>query len=259
VAVSDFGQSCLGGPDPQIAQATRAIMDPAFASKLCDLDYLTTQNPVVTNCNGSQQFLTENTAFLASRGYLSGSTIDVPGQGVHYVNLTPALQGGPWDGVFNPARPEGLVYDGGKLVAQLYNVFGDPASGGVGWGPEPPPPDQNQIDAFCTPQLPNTAACSWAGPYDGWHVHSNLCMTWLGTPHAAFSIQPSAQACEDHQNSQQWGGLWNWQARIGWMGHMWNHWLNPNVNIADLGGNGRFADCFPDTPLWHWSAFSCPQ
>jgi hypothetical protein len=259
VVVSDFGTSCAGGPDTQIAQAARAIMDPMFVSVLCDPLYKTAQpqDLVPTNCGGSQQFLTENPAFLATRNYVSGSTVDVPGQGVHYVNLSagPNLQ---WDGVFNPARPEGLVYDGGKLVAQLYNVVGDPASGGVGWGPEPPPPDQNEIDAFCTPQYPNTTACSWKGPYDGWHVHANLCMTWLGTQWAQFSIQPSDAACLAFHQSQHGGaGTYRWEARIGWMGHMWNHWINPNVNPADVSGNGRFADCFPDAQ--HWTAFSCPQ
>jgi hypothetical protein len=162
--------------------------------------------------------------------------------------------------VFNPARPEGLVYDGGKLVAQLYNVVGDPASGGVGWGPEPPPVDQVNIDAFCAPNFPNTTACSWTGPSDGWHLHVNLCMTWLGTQWAQFSIQPSAAVCEAlHLSAHGGAGSWQWQARLGWMGHMWNHWLNPNQNAADVQGNGRFVDCFPDTPQWHWGPYECPQ
>jgi len=233
---ADFGKTNAAGTcplvDTQIAQATLAIMDPTYSNMaLCG-------GP----CGGDTAFLTEDEAFLATKGYLGGE-VDVPGQGRHYIKV--AL----WDGVFNPARPEGLVYNNGKLVAQLYFVSGAV----VGWGPvNPPPPDQNEIDAFCV------APCSWSGAGDGWHVHFNLCSTWNGTQFQQFSSQPSDAACAAFQATKLHGGTYFWFAQLGWMGHVWNHEANPNPNSLDITSNGRFADCFPDPP-WNWKAFNCPQ
>jgi hypothetical protein len=87
--------------DTQIAEATRAISEPLYSNILCDPAFATR-----VPCGGDPQFLTvdpANPAFLTSKGYRQAST-DVPGQGIHYVNMS------LWDGVFNPARPEGLVY-----------------------------------------------------------------------------------------------------------------------------------------------------
>ena len=141
--------------DTQIARGTRAIGDPLYMDILCD-PALTT--PV--NCGGDAQFLTENASFLATKGYFQASS-NVPGQGVHY------FAPNNWDGVFNPTRPEGLVYDNGpedpmhanagscsdnvdnggdgvkdgndpdcqvfRLAAHLYVIKGD-GVGGVTWG-----------------------------------------------------------------------------------------------------------------------------
>jgi hypothetical protein len=50
---------------------------------------------------------------------------------------------------------------------------------------------------------------------------------------------------------------WKWKAIVGWMGHLWNHKLNPN-QVPDSGSmNGRFADCTPDGQ--GWKAYTCPQ
>jgi hypothetical protein len=79
-------------------------------------------------------------------------------------------------------------------------------------------------------------------------------------------ITPTDAACADLQangidsppvHPDPFGGTYSWDPRIGWMGHMWNHMLNANVNSLDISGNGRFADCFPDTE--HWNGFNCPQ
>ena len=107
------------------------------------------------------------------------------------------------------------------------------------------------IDAFCSP-----APCSWSGTGDGWHWHANLCRTNIGTPQAFLTITATAQACEDLHNSRGFGGTWNWQPRVGWMGHLWSHQLNPNQNPAD-GNNGRFADCFPDQPQFRFGPYEC--
>jgi hypothetical protein len=218
--VTDFGKTNANGQcalaDTQIAQATVAILNDPEAALLL-------------NCNEAE---------LASRGYLRASS-DVPGQGIHYANEA------YWDGLFEPEHPEGLVCKGGKLYAQLYVVDGD----AVGWGPNPDPEHTN-IDPFCTPVPPNDA-CSWDGPEDTWHYHINLCTVGIGTPSAlalpgwATGFTTEAQ-CESFAAS--FPGDWNWDEDNGWMGHLWNHYANPN---------GRYADCFPDGGVW--KAFDCPQ
>ena len=271
--VQKYNQTCPV-VDTQIAKATRAIGDPLYKDILCDPNFADPE----TNCGGDVQFLTENASFLAGRGYLS-TGIDVPGQGVHYVNSS------IWDGVFNPTRPEGLVYNDGVLAAQLYYADGDL----VGWGSDR---DHNK-GAVNTDALPCTAGCGWAGAADGWHWHKNLCTLGIGTPQVTLTIAPSQSACANLGLGLNPpvtctfpptpNATCNWQAAVGWMGHLWN-WL-PNANYTNAvdpntlgctGGdvwptcgecgaglctsgeaNGRFADCFPDTQ--GWNAYNCPQ
>ncbi|MEX1254842.1 MAG: hypothetical protein WEE64_10915 [Dehalococcoidia bacterium] len=221
-AVLDFGIVCPA-IDTEVAQAALWVID---------------DHPGL---------LTLNVALLNSLGYYN-SSLDVPGQGVHYVNPDNSD-----DGIFDPAAPEGLVYfdgnAGSPLGAQLYIVQGDI----VGWGTWPTPdgkapPDQINIDAFCVPE-PGETACSWAGDEDGWHWHRDLCTIHIGTPSASNTFADSAEACEAINNTTSGGGDWNWNHQVGWMGHAWVHFANPN---------GRFADCFPDG-FWNWKAFTCPQ
>jgi hypothetical protein len=260
--VGKFGSVC---PlvDTQIAKATRALGETAYSDKLCDPALL-----VAMNCGGDPQFLTENAGFLASRGYFQGSS-DVPGQGIHYVNLS------LWDGVFNPVRPEGLVYEGpgGPLLAQLYVTDGT----AVGWGTSGAGPccpgaihgidlEGSAAGPQCSP------ACSWNGGYDGWHLHYYLCTVHIGHS-VAIAVPGFTQAnCQTYAANQGSGPLcpvpivavpcYQWGQNIGWMGHLWN-WL-PNANLipdipippAITGTNGRFADCYPDGA--GWTAFNCP-
>jgi hypothetical protein len=207
--------------------------------------------------------MTEDAAALQKIGYYRGST-DVPGQGAHYVNLD------NWDGVFDPAAPEGLVYQNGRLAAQLYVTNGDV----VGWGAHaaeswPPPPVPHSVDLEADPDGPQCdPKCSWDGTYDGWHLHYYLCTIGIGTP-AAAAI-PGVFINIQNQEGCAWlsGGqpectipitetpCYRFAQNVGWMGHLWN-WL-PNANqIPDEGGiNGRFADCFPDRE--GWKEFNCP-
>jgi hypothetical protein len=114
--------------DTQIATATRAIADPTFSSILCDPAHANAKN-----CGGDPQFLTENASFLASRSYYQDG-MDAPGQGVSYLNMTLGQNN---FSTFNPARPEGLLYNDGRLVAQFYVVDGSvpgwKASPSAGW------------------------------------------------------------------------------------------------------------------------------
>jgi hypothetical protein len=191
--------------------------------------------------NDNPGLLTQNDALLASLGYYQGSFY-VPGQGVHYVNFD------NWDGVYDPTAPEGLVYANDKLVAQLYMIDGDV----VGWGPIVPPlPDQQDIDDFCIPPIGETV-CSWAGNEDGWHWHFDLCTRHIGMPSASALPGQSEQSCNADDDSDCTNPAVPdcnvWDADVGWMGHLFNHFANPN---------GRFADCFPDGS--NWKAFNCPQ
>lgn len=202
---------------------------------------------------------TENEAALEAMGYYQAS-FDVPGQGVHYVNLE------NWDGVFDPEAPEGLVYNNGKFVAQLYVTDGT----AVGWGTHaatsyPPPAVPHNVDLEGDADGPQCSpACSWAGTYDGWHMHYYLCTTNIGTSAASalpgFSTQGSCLI---------YGGgdplctipitatpCYRWAQNVGWMGHLWNQQLNPNQIPDEGGNNGRFADCIPDGSTW--KAFNCP-
>jgi hypothetical protein len=231
--------------------------------------------------------MNEDAVALAAAGYYLGST-DVPGQGKHYVKFT------NWDGNFEANAPEGLVYDDGRLAAQLYVVDGtyagwvedyqSPANpGGPCWDgidnggdgsqdiadsdcgsgdPSGPPLDDVDIDPLC-----NHANCSWSGS-EGWHLHYRLCTIHIGTPFAAaLPLGPGSDAndCEQFQTSTASNACgtgvpycWRFNLRVGWMGHLWNHLPNSNL-IGDVGGtmNGRFADCYPDGGTW--KAHNCPQ
>jgi hypothetical protein len=224
------------------------------------------------------EILTEDVAALSALGYEKGS-FDVPGQGIHYVNLD------NWDGTFEPAAPEGLVYNNGRLDAQLYVVDGnsvgwiedigpnqgscwdgvdnggdgltDAADGDCGSGDPPgaPPLDDIDIDPLC-----QTSPCSWAGD-EGWHLHYRLCTTHIGTPYAsAIPLGPGSDHddCKQIQMNTSGGGYMRYAPRVGWMGHLWNWTPNPNL-IEDVDGtmNGRFADCHPDGS--GWKAHNCPQ
>ena len=231
--------------------------------------------------NDNPALLTENVAALAAAGYEQGSTF-VPGQGLHYVSIA------NWDGVFDPAAPEGLVYHSGKLAAQLYVVDGT----SVGWVEDPGPDegscsdgidnggdgDTDAADGDCGAEEPSGAPlddvdidplcdpspCSWTGP-EGWHLHYRLCTIHIGTPSAAaIPLGPSTNpdehdVCKSYQTSTPGGGSMRYADRVGWMGHLWNWTPNANV-VPDIDGtmNGRFADCFPDG-FWGWKAYNCPQ
>jgi hypothetical protein len=208
--------------------------------------------------------MTENEAALEAMDYYQASS-DVPGQGVHYVNFE------NWDGVFDPAAPEGLVYHGGKLAAQLYVTDGTVVSWGThaasSYPPPPVPHDVSlEVDAdgpMCNP------ACSWDGTFDGWHMHYYLCTIHIGQSNAIAipaSFVPSVQTqsgCASLSGGEPECTVpitttpcYRWAVNVGWMGHLWNWLANPN-QVPDQGGdNGRFADCFPDTD--GWKEFNCP-
>jgi hypothetical protein len=217
--------------DAQVAQATLAILNDPQASG-------------ILNCDEQ---------VLASIGYLRSST-DVPGQGIHYVNLS------YWDGIFDVTHPEGFVCQNGKLAAELYVVNGDASN--IGWGtfnPSNGALHSIDIDTFCNP-----SPCSWQGS-EGWHAHAFLCSYHIGTPSAvAIPLGPGTtdNDCQNIQNSTpctngqvQCPGTYKFNMRVGWMGHLWN--ILPNGNLlpdANSSKNGRFADCSPPT-----QAENCPM
>jgi hypothetical protein len=203
----------------------------------------------------------ENPAALHALHYYEASS-DVPGQGTHYVNMD------NWDGTFNPAAPEGLVYTNGRIAAQLYVVDGNAPA--IGWGTFAAgsccPAAQHGIDLeSAVSGGPNCSpACSWDGP-EGWHLHHYLCTVHIGTPSSlavpTFATQGN---CATYSGGEPLCTVpitttpcYQWGKDIGWMGHLWN-WLPNDNQISDVDStmNGRFADCFPDTE--GWKAYNCP-
>jgi hypothetical protein len=245
--LGDFGQSCPA-VDTEVALATLWGIGANPAG--CPAGPANPAPPLV-----------QNDTNIEAIGYYRGST-DVPGQGVHY--FKPEL----WDGTFDPCRPEGLVYSGGRLVAQLYVINGD----NVGWSsfnpplcpPYPNPPTGAcgaalagiDVDDVCTP-----SPCSWDSD-EGWHAHANLCTGFVGDA-GAYAVPAQSQShCDLGTGSQPvctepvtMQPCYMWNQRVGWMGHLWNHDLNENL-VPDVGGNnGRFSDCAPPAK----NATSCPM
>jgi hypothetical protein len=251
--------------DTQVALATRWALD-------------TDGNP----SNGNQPVpQIENAGALAALGYIGISAADVPGQGVHYAKTS------LWDGTFNPAAPEGLVYNDGRLAAQLYVMNG----AFVGWFTEDPGPNagpcadgiDNGSDGFADGADSDCAmvppvgppitdinidpfaycgagiGCSWATE-EGWHLHYRFCILHIGTSSAHFQPLPTGQGqaeCDFLQANTPGGGTNSYFDRLGWMGHLWNWFPNANMeNDVNSTLNGRFADCFPDSQ--GWKAHNCP-
>ncbi|MEX1254839.1 MAG: hypothetical protein WEE64_10900, partial [Dehalococcoidia bacterium] len=167
--VSDFGLTCsaVAPQDTQIALAS--LWGWGATAGL----------PMSCTTGNASPPQTLNQAALNAIGYYGGSS-DVPGQGVHYVKYA------NWDDVFDPCRPEGLVYEGvgGKLVAQLYVTDGNDVD--IGWGDWeattfPPGASPDNIDLELDTTGPECSPdCSWAGAYDGWHLHYYLCTVAIG-------------------------------------------------------------------------------
>ncbi len=213
----------------------------------------------------------QSEAAIEAVGYYQASN-DVPGQGVHYFKIE------NWDGTFDPTAPEGLVYNNGRLAAQLY--VADGATVGLGshapnacFTPPTPSGCPGKVDGIDL-EPPGTGpdcspACSWLGP-EKWHMHYYLCTYSIGTS-AAFALPGSfapgvgdteahcasyagQPACTEPITVQP---CYVWGATAGWMGHLYNWYPNAN-RIADVNAttNGRFADCFPDAE--GWKNANCP-
>jgi hypothetical protein len=138
-----------------------------------------------------------------------------------------------------------------RLVAQLYVLNGE-SIGWDGWNPQLPcndPPPQNcalsgkNVDLFCSP------GCSWAAA-EGWHGHAHLCTGSVGTVGAFALSGQSAGDCDIGTGTQPTCTVpisvqpcYFWNQRTGWMGHLWNHFINQNKEPVEK--NGRFSDCAP--------------
>jgi hypothetical protein len=233
--LGDFGQTCPT-VDTQVALATRWGIGASV--------------PPECSAGNPSPPLMESEVAIEAIGYYRGSS-DVPGQGVHYTKSE------LFDNVFDPCRPEGLVYSGGRLVAQLYVINGDAA--GIGWNGWDPGSGGGalsgiDVDSFCSP-----SPCSWATD-EGWHAHANLCTTSIGTTGAFAFPGQSESSCDTGSNPQPECTVpvtvtpcWSWNNRVGWMGHLWNHDLNENLEPSE--NNGRFSDCAPPAPKYN----QCPM
>lgn len=140
----------------------------------------------------------------AAAGY-GNTTSDVPFMGMHYLNFDYVR-----DGVFDPARPEGLLFskvDGGppKLVGAWFLLL--PGIGDVTQAVQPE---------------------GFAGNLDMWHAHIGLCL--VGT--SAASEGETQESCEAK------GGSFTGDLR--WMMHVWiapEVTENPDGFFAYLNGD----------------------
>ena len=125
-----------------------------------------------------------------------------PNMGAHFVNSERM-----WDGVFNPAEPEFLLYI--QDEAEEWELVG------TGFLLPTRLAGEDHPEAF-------------VGPLDNWHVHYSLCLGGRGNIDSA-----TPEECEER------GGLW--QASFGWMIHAYVWVDNPlgvfsmwNSNIPPL-------------------------
>jgi hypothetical protein len=144
------------------------------------------------------------TASANAGGYVN-TTSDVPFMGQHYLNFDYVR-----DGIFDPAKPEGLLYskiDGGepKLVGVWFLQI--PGIGGVKKDVEP---------------------VGFAGDLDLWHAHVGLCLVGL----SGASEGETKEGCEAK------GGRFT--ADLRWMMHVWvapEASENPDGFFAYLNGD----------------------
>ncbi|MGD9894993.1 MAG: hypothetical protein AB7R89_09530 [Dehalococcoidia bacterium] len=119
-------------------------------------------------------------------------TQDLPGIAAHFINARHVL-----DGVFDPAKPEILLYarlDGQWTLVGL--SYSSPFSG------DGPPPE------------------GFAGPLDAWHYHTNLC----------FGGQRVRSAGATAEQCRQAGG--RFVQNTGWMAHLWLYLESPEGLFA---------------------------
>jgi hypothetical protein len=120
------------------------------------------------------------------------ATQDLPGIAAHFISARNVL-----DGVFDPAKPEILLY--AKLEGQWTLVglsYTQPFTG-----------DETPPEGF-------------AGPLDVWHYHTNLCFTSQRVQSAGRSAEQCRQA----------GG--RFVANTGWMAHLWLYLESPEGLFA---------------------------
>ena len=152
-------------------------------------DLATLQEQIATARAATEQYLDVRQAL--NDGYVE-VTQDLPGIAAHFVNARYAL-----DGVFDPAKPEVLLYaklDGlWTLVGLSYTA---PFTGA-----ETPPE-------------------GFAGPLDVWHYHTDLC----------FSAQRVRSAGGTAEQCRQAGG--RFVKNTGWMAHLWLYKESPEGLFA---------------------------
>jgi hypothetical protein len=152
-------------------------------------DLTTLQEQIATARAATEQYLDVRQAL--NDGYVE-VTQDLPGIAAHFVNARYAL-----DGVFDPAKPEVLLYaklDGlWTLVGLSYTA---PFTGA-----ETPPE-------------------GFAGPLDVWHYHTDLC----------FSAQRVRSAGASAEQCRQAGG--RFVKNTGWMAHLWLYKESPEGLFA---------------------------
>ncbi len=131
-------------------------------------------------------------------GYRSDQ-IQTPNMGSHFTNGAYVA-----DGVFDPARPEILIYAAADGAAPTADTYGQCVGGTWTGG------DVEIVAAaflLSTGQVGDDHPDAFVGDFDNWHVHYNLCRG------AGRDTIVPEEECEAR------GGRWS--ATLGWMIHAW--------------------------------------
>lgn len=159
------------------------------------------QNEVLTSRAVADQF---NTPEKASAGGFVQTTNDVPFMGEHWLNYENVR-----DGVFDPAKPEGLLFstvDGERKLVGVWHLL-IPGIGDVKRDVEP---------------------AGFTGDLDLWHAHLGLCIVKL----------QGASEGETRESCEAKGGAFT--ADLRWMMHVWvvpEGTENPDGVFAYLNGD----------------------
>jgi hypothetical protein len=152
-------------------------------------DLVTLQEQIAAARAGTEQY--QDIRAALRDGYIQ-TTQDLPGIAAHFLNPRYVL-----DGVFDPAKPEVLLYakldSAWRLVGLSYS---SPFSG------DEAPPE------------------GFAGPLDVWHYHTNLC----------FASQRVISAQMDAEQCRQASG--RFVKNTGWMAHLWLYSESPEGLFA---------------------------
>jgi hypothetical protein len=186
----------------QVSTMDPEQLAPLFPEGLISSDQMPQfQQQVLVSRSVAQEL---NTVDKATAAGFRQTTNDVPFMGEHWLNMAYVT-----DGVFDPAKPEGLLFstvDGERKLVGVWHLL-IPGIGGIRRDVEP---------------------VGFAGDLDLWHAHIGLCIVKL----------QGASEGETRESCEAKGG--NFTADLRWMMHVWvapEGTENPDGVFAYLNGD----------------------